>query len=55
MGLDRRETGWLLFDGCALVSEGMVPLVREEQGIVAAGLPVVWQGRLGSYAALDKG
>ena len=55
MGLDRRETGWLLFDGCALVSEGRVPLVREEQGIVATGLSVVWQGRLSSYAAIDKG
>jgi hypothetical protein len=55
MGLDRRETGWLLFDGCAMVPEGKVPLVREEQGIVATSLPVVRPGRLGSHAAVDKG
>ena len=42
MGLDRRETGWLLCAGIVLVLEGKEPLVREEQGSVAASLPVVW-------------
>ena len=44
LGLDRRETGLLLFAGSALVPEGKVPLVREERGIGASGLSVVRQG-----------
>lgn len=47
MGLDRRETGLLLFGGSALMSEGQVPLVREERGIVATSLPVVRPGIAG--------
>jgi hypothetical protein len=31
----------LLFGGSVLMSEGKVPLVREERGIVATSLPVV--------------
>ena len=54
MGLDRRETGLLLFDGSAMVPEGKEPLVREERGPVASGLPVVRQGMLGSYAIKDN-
>ena len=27
------------------MSEGKEPLVREERGLVASGLPVVWQGK----------
>jgi hypothetical protein len=41
MGLDRRETGWLLFGGLAMVSEGKEPLVREEQGFEASSSSVV--------------
>ena len=47
MGLHRRETGVLLFGGSAQVPEEKVPLVREEQGIVATSLPVVRQGIAG--------
>ena len=47
MGLDRRETGLLLCAGIVLMPEGKEPLVREEQGFVAASRPVVWQGTAG--------
>ena len=47
MGLDRRETGLLLFDGSVLMPEGKDPLVREERGFGATSLPVVWQGTAG--------
>jgi len=41
MGLDRRETGLLLFEGSALVPEGKEPLVREERGFMATSASVV--------------
>ena len=44
LGLDRRETGLLLFAGTALMPAGKVPSVREERGIGASSLSVVWQG-----------
>jgi hypothetical protein len=47
MGLHRRETGVLLSFGGVLISEGQVPLVREEQGVAAASLPVVRTGTAG--------
>ena len=47
MGLHRRETGVLLCARGVLVSDGKEPLVREEQGFVAASRPVVWQGTAG--------
>jgi len=47
MGLDRRETGWLLTAGSDLVHDGKGPIVREERGLVAASLPVVRQGTAG--------
>lgn len=36
------------------MSEGKDHLVREERWFVATGIPVVRQGRLGSYAIDDK-
>ena len=47
MGLHRRETGVLLSFGSVMVSEGQVPLVREEQGVAATSLPVVRKGTAG--------
>ena len=55
MGLDRRETGLLLFDGSVLLPEGKDPLVREERGFAASSQPVVRQGMQGSHAVSDKG
>ena len=37
-----------------LMSERKDPIVREELGFGASGLPVIWQGTQGSYALSDK-
>ena len=36
------------------ISERKDLLVREERGFDATGLPVIWQGKQGSYALTDK-
>ena len=41
LGLDRRETGWLLSNRSVLLLERKVVPVREERAVGVSGLPVV--------------
>lgn len=52
LGLDRRETGWLLSTGSVWLPEGKVVPVREERTVGASGLPVIRVGIAGRLRAM---